>query len=99
MTEIFLPSDAILGSAGVLPVFYWLVREAPLKSDAYIREFLVTFERERRENRALAKSSQQVQVDSQMVRYYQMNRSPDDPVSHEGRFKILMDRLRKFRPS
>src|ERR1019366_1218747 len=31
MTEIFLPKDSLLGSAGVFPVYFWLVRNGDEK--------------------------------------------------------------------
>jgi hypothetical protein len=53
MEEIFLPRDFLLSSAGQVPLFYWLVRSHPETDDQVTREFLVRFEKDRRENRAL----------------------------------------------
>lgn len=98
MTEIFLPHDALLRSAGVLPVYFWLVRESAVATDTYLREFLVEFEQKRRANRDLSKEDDTAPVDSQLAAYDRMNRSPDDPVNHVGRFDILRRRLSHYRP-
>jgi hypothetical protein len=95
MTEIFLPRDVMLRSAGVLPVYYWLIRESSTEVDSYVREFLVDFETKRKLNRALPRGDK---VDPELSSYDRMNRSPDDPVNHVGRFELLRDRLAKFRP-
>jgi hypothetical protein len=98
MTGIFLPHDTILRSAGVLPVYYWLVRESSPETDAYLREFLIKFENDRKQNRELANMDPTARIDSQLAKYDRMNRSPDDPVNHVGRYEILRKRLAKFAP-
>lgn len=95
MSEIFLPRDELLGSAGVFPVYYWLVRTIPEADFPYVREFLVRFEEERRANRHLAADAPN--VDSELQNYDRLNRSTDDVRSHEGRFEILLRRFRQLR--
>jgi hypothetical protein len=93
LVRIFLPKDRLLASAGVLPVYYWLVRETKQKDHTRIREFLVRFEEERRKNRIAAAGSQDARVNKKLLQYDLFNRSTNDLVSHEGRFKILIDRF------
>jgi hypothetical protein len=97
MTEIFLPHDRLLLSAGTVPVYYWLVRSAPVKSQRFIRQFLIEFEEARRRNRLLGnKKPQTDKVDLQFVEFDNFNRSTNDQASHEGRFRILTDRFKKY---
>ena len=90
MSEIFLPKDGLLGSGGIFPVYYWFVRQTPREKHNNIREFLVTFERERFENRRLAQSdSKSARIDKKFLEFDNFNRSTNDLQSHQGRFDIL----------
>lgn len=91
MTEVFLPRDTLLASAGVFPVYYWLVRMTPRSLHPYIREFLVHFEAERTEARARAARDETLVDEKDYVysRYDTFNRSTDDRRSHLGRLGIL----------
>lgn len=95
MTEIFLPKDGLLGSAGIFPVYYWFVRSRDEKDFPYLREFLVRFEDNRRANRLL--KADDPRLDSSLLGYDRLNRSTDDQRSHEGRFKILSERFQLFK--
>lgn len=83
MAEIFLPRDTLLGSAGILPVYYWFIRNRKVKDDAVIREFLVEFERKRKENRILPTPNRE------LVEFDGFNRNTNDIASHTGRLAIL----------
>lgn len=97
MEEIFLPRDILLSSAGQVPIFYWLVRSRAKADDQFIREFLVKFERERKNNRNLVESDPQDQkIDRQLLEYDQFNRNTNDLASHRGRIKILEERFQNF---
>ncbi len=99
MTTIFLPSDRLLASSGVVPVYYWFVRSLPEKKQPLIREFLVEFERRRKENRRLTEQQPKSrQVARDLIDFDNFNRSTNDQVSHEGRFRILQARFAKFTP-
>lgn len=94
MTEVFLPHDKLLGSAGVFPVYYWFVRSRKASDLSKVREFLVRFEEARLKNRDLvARKPDSTKIDQQMVEYDQFNRSTNDQRSHTGRFKILSARF------
>lgn len=95
MSRIFLPSDALLSSSGVIPVYYWFVRNTD-QSDYYrIREFLVGFDDERKKNRDnLNTSSGRHKIDAELAEYDNYNRSTNDAKSHAERFRILIDRFK-----
>lgn len=97
MEEIFLPRDILLSSAGQVPIFYWLVRSYSEVHDQFVREFLVKFERERKDNRTLVESNRlDKKIDHKLLEYDQFNRNTNDLVSHRGRIKILEDRFDAF---
>lgn len=97
LSEIFLPADKVLSSAGVFPVFYWLVRSRTTADFPFIREFLVRFDADRRANRERATADpKDKNVDQELLQYDRLNRSTDDVKSHEGRFNILTGRFNKF---
>ena len=97
MQEIFLPKDRLLVSAGQVPVYYWFVRSRPNKDSPDIREFLVRFEEQRRDNRLRVKQNpKDRKIDRQFVEYDQVNRNTNDLASHEGRFSILKQRFKSF---
>lgn len=95
ITMIFLPEDYLLRSAGIVPVYYWLIRAIYEEEHPYIRSFLVDFERKRRANRALVVSDpDSPAIDHQLVEYDNYNRNTNDLSSHKGRFHILLQRFR-----
>jgi hypothetical protein len=94
MCEIFLPRDRLLASAGVFPVWYWFVRNTKESSYHRIRDFLVQFEKARKENRRLMTTDpQHAKLDRELVEYDNFNRSTNDQQSHEGRYRILKARF------
>jgi hypothetical protein len=93
MSEIFLPHDILLGSAGLFPVYYWFIRSNDIEKDQFIREFLVQFERQRKENRRITDEDK---VDQKLQEFDKYNRSTNDQISHKERFKILVDKFKKY---
>ena len=85
MAQIFLPRDKLLANGGILPVYYWLVRETPDDRHHLIRDFLTQFERQRAENRAMESSDMNVSL----IEFDNLNRSTNDLKSHVGRVNIL----------
>ena len=97
MSEIFLPRDPLLRSAGVFPVYYWFVRENDDKQDQYVREFLTTFEKTRKENREKASTpATAAAADNELLTFDRFNRSTDDERSHLARYSILTKRFKEF---
>jgi hypothetical protein len=98
MTEIFLPRDRLLASAGTVPVYYWFVRSLPARQHSRMRPFLNWFEEVRRTNRqTAARRGSGVNVDADMTAYDNFNRSTNDESSHTGRFDILTRQFAAFR--
>jgi hypothetical protein len=97
MSEIFLPSDPLLRSAGVFPVYYWFVRQNDSKQDQFVREFLNAFEKTRRENRLTASKTETAKAaDNELLTFDRLNRSTDDERSHMERHKILATRFKEY---
>lgn len=94
MAEIFLPKDPLLSSAGVFPVYFWLVRNSDEKNNHLLREFLVQFDADRRENRLLmAETPESGKIDPELNKFDRYNRSTDDSESHRVRYTILKKRF------
>ncbi len=97
MSEIFLPRDPLLRSAGVFPVYYWFVRQNDSKQDQYVREFLNAFEKSRKENReAAGNPATAADADSELLTFDRFNRSTDDERSHVARHAVLVKRFREY---
>lgn len=97
MSEIFLPKDPLLRSAGVFPVFYWLIRQGDTSQDQHVREFLNFFEKKRKENRDKASDrSSKWEADSELLTFDRLNRSSDDERSHLERHRILAKRFKEY---
>lgn len=89
MSEIFIPRDPLLSSAGIVPVYYWFIREIPAEQRFGIRQFLNFFEQKRKENRELQKNIEEDSLDPALARFDTLNRSTNDQQSHIGRIQIL----------
>lgn len=97
MSEIFLPHDPLLRSAGVFPVYYWFVRENDGKQDQHVREFLNAFEKSRTENREKASNPvTAAAADNELLTFDRFNRSTDDERSHLERHRILAKRFKDY---
>jgi hypothetical protein len=97
MSEIFLPGDQLLKSAGVFPVYYWFIRQNDPSYDPNVREFLNLFEKERKANREYSSESLLSPVsDSELMTFDRLNRSTDDERSHVERHKILEKRFKSY---
>ena len=97
MAEVFLPRDTLLGSAGVVPVYYWFIRGKRDAEVRLLREFLVDFERKKNENRSLVDASPtSKRIDGTLIEYDRYNRSTNDEQSHKQRARILDERFREW---
>jgi hypothetical protein len=97
MDGIFLPKDRLLASPGVLPVYYWFVRDLKARAHSRVRDFLQKFEEERKANRRVVQQSpKSSRVSRELVEFDNYNRSTNDLVSHEGRLTILKRRFAGF---
>jgi hypothetical protein len=98
MATIFLPKDRLLSSAGIFPVYYWLVRSLNETQFPALREFLIRIEDYRKATlKLVASDPRNESIDQELVQLNNYYRSPNDASSHEGRFKIMHRRfLREF---
>jgi hypothetical protein len=97
MSNIFLPKDSLLTSAGIIPVYYWFVRETSEGKYSYLRKFLVQFENQRKLNRRLVKNEpKSKEIKLLFVEYDNFNRSTNNEQSHRERFRILKESFRKW---
>lgn len=97
MSNIFLPKDKLLTSAGIIPVYYWLVRDIPEKKHSSLRKYLVQFEKQRRINIQLIKSEpNRRNIKLFLIEYNDFNRSTNSVQSHRGRFRILKENFMKW---
>jgi hypothetical protein len=76
-------------------LYYWLVRTHGHEHGHEIREFLVNFERTRAANRRLAKdpNTPRDEIDPELLRFDNLNRSTNDQGSLIGRYEILEERF------
>jgi len=97
MGSVFLPKDQLLSSAGLLPVYYWLIRDLNEEQQSEFRGFLVEFEEDRRQNRQLLRDQpDSPRIKSELVEHDNYNRSTNDQISHDGRHRILLERFQKY---
>lgn len=89
MSEIFIPRDSLLSSAGIVPVYYWFVRNQSSERHPLIREFLFAFEDVRKRGREGKTIKSDTALGAELARYDALNRSTNDQQSHVGRIEIL----------
>lgn len=98
MENVFLPSDTLLGSAGTIPVYYWVIRTLDESERVVFREFLSYFEDLRKLNRSKLKDNpDDASIDSRLIEYDNYNRSTNDLQSHEGRIRIIRQMFSQWR--
>jgi hypothetical protein len=95
MQEVFLPKDPLLSSAGNVPLYYCLVREASPTVRNRLREFITAFEQSRRSHRGLQRADARVSH-AVFARFDAFNRSTNDIGSYVGRFEILRDSFEEW---
>lgn len=92
ISNIFLPKDRLLTSAGIIPVYYWFVKECEADNYRFVRKFLIHFEDQRRKNRELVrKEPSSNEINITFVEYDNFNRSTNNQQSHRERYRILKD--------
>lgn len=89
MSEIFIPRDPLLASAGIVPVYYWFIRNVPEDERFGVRQFLNDFEALRKSNREMQKDAGEENLNPTLARFDTLNRSTNDQQSHMGRIQIL----------
>jgi len=97
LTNIFLPRDRLLSSAGVIPVYYWFVRGLENEMIPYVRDFLTSFEIERKKYmNTLEDDVMGSDKVKNFVLYNRLNRSTNDRQAHQERIRILVEAFDDF---
>jgi Protein of unknown function DUF262 len=96
MTQVFIERDPLLRSQGPLTVYYWFIKKHG-SSRKIIREFFVEFEEKRRENRKTASAQPPTgNIDTELLTFDYLSRSPNDQASCLRRYAILEARFKPF---
>jgi hypothetical protein len=91
MSQVFIPHDPLLSSAGIVPAYYWFIRDIDSTELGSIRPFLIYFEEERKKNRDNQKVEGAEALQRNLARFDTLNRSTNDLQSHIGRVQIMKD--------
>ncbi len=95
MAKVFADDDVLLGGQGIVPVYYWLVKEYGKRHKDLIRPFLVEFEQGRKENDRRARDGGK-DVDRQLLRYSNVKRSHNDEGAMREMYDVLAGRFEGF---
>lgn len=96
MSGIFIKKDALLNTAGPIPIYYWLAKNHSEKKDS-MRDFLESFSKKLKENFELTKEDPR-SGNAELNEYYRMMRTTNDKESLTGRYKILEKRFKRYTP-
>jgi len=94
MADIFKNRDALLATAGPIPLYYWFVKDNKDNKDK-IRDFLEKFIKDVRTNFLLSKHRPRA-ANPELINYYTMSRTTNDQGSLTGRYEILQKRFRSY---
>jgi hypothetical protein len=96
MVYVFKERDPLFRSQGPLTIYYWFVKEHSAQKK-FIRPFLVDFEAKRQENRKRASIQPPPNnLDSELLNFDFLNRSPNDQASCVRRYSILESRFEQY---
>lgn len=95
MAEVFVDGDALLGTQGAVPLYYWFVREHAKRHRRRIRSFLEEFEDARKENDRRDRERARG-VDRELLGYSRARRSHNDAGAMKLMYSILERRFAQF---
>lgn len=95
MYETFNQNDPLLRYPGLLNVYYWLFRTHYVKKGKRIREFLVEFDRQRKDNKK-RRVSNESNADPDILLFENYARNPNDQSGMVGSYGILEKRFTFF---
>jgi hypothetical protein len=90
MNSSFINKDPLLTSSGLIPVFYWFYKNYGLDHLSEIRNFLVVFEQNRKDNRKTSVK------DSDYLNFDIFTKSLNDQSSLQGCYNILITKWRRW---
>jgi len=94
ITKLFIDKDPVLAQQALIPVIYWLAREAKPSTLTALRPFLLKFEEERAINRK--RPAEDTMRDLKLNDFELLARSSNDQQSISKRYSILRERFEKF---
>lgn len=94
LVNLFIDKDPVLAQQALIPVIYWLAREAKPSTLTALRRFLLRFESERLENRS--RPAEDKSRDLKLNDFELMARSSNDQQSISKRYSIVRERFEKF---
>ncbi len=95
MAGIFADKDPLLARQGVIPVYYWLVRQCLPNQKAHIHSFLEQFERQRVENERREREHAR-DLDPVLLAFSRAKRSHNDEGAMKRMHEILEARFAEF---
>lgn len=95
MGAIFTEKDPLLRSQASIPIYYWLVRNHSALHLNRIREFLVSFEKYRKENKLRSRTAGE-KTDEELNQFEIWSRSVNDQASMSGRYAVLERRFLEY---
>ena len=97
LVDVFLPHDKLLAGAGIVPDYYWFIRNTATSKRQHLREFLVGLERRRRDyQNAVAEGGASPKSDRAIATFIESNRDTNDKGAHEMKIKVLSEEFDKF---
>lgn len=100
MKTIFLPEDPLLSHPGIVPTYYWVIRQ--VRSNRYwiFRDIFASVELKRREvNRKVRQHIELQDQDQEYLAYHNYFRAPNDSISHEKRADFLIRKIENYAAS
>jgi len=88
MSDIFVRNDKLLGSVGMVTVYYLLISKRPDVG----RKQLLSFEKARTKNREIAERDI-TKANYELLEFDRFSQSPNDSIAMEYRLKVLNDKL------
>jgi hypothetical protein len=89
MDSAFIPKDPLLSSSGLMVVYYWLFRTYGGANKQIIRNFLVDFDRNRKENK-------RTQKDKDFTDFDLLTRSINNQANLQGCYNILVKKWEEW---
>jgi hypothetical protein len=96
MSEVFIPNDPLLSSAGMVPVYFWFIRGISGRDLWSMRPFLLSFDEMRRQSRSQEQTNLADDLRVLVARFETLNRSTNDLQSHVVRVQILQEVLQNW---
>jgi len=94
MEEIFLDKDPLLSSPGVIPLYYWFIKNVDWKRDNKVRLFLEAFEKQRKKNLQKSKAGEP-NVNKELLGFSEARRSHNDANAMQRMYEILLKRFKE----